>query len=429
MPTKLSENKLIVAISKGAEAVFVPGDWERLALMTDLEEYLGSTRLLRSLSFGDMDYGGHVVDFVRKVVRSNKTAEFCEFPQLMAWLEDNSPDAHHTIMQEDGNAEDDASVNPPPVTTKPLVARQAPLPPRPTQVATAPDEPSLTPPPATHSSVPIAPSGANAQTERYDVVVICALRDPELKHLERAGGVQWQTIPSRPDDTSVYQSTLFKTVSGKEIRVVAGAPIQMGMVASAVLTTKMILRFRPKLVAMVGIAAGIKEDKQGFGDILAANLTFDYGSGKISIQDGKTVFKPDPCPLPLLPRLQELLQRWKTSRKDLDTIYNRWVAKKPETALQLHIGPLGSGAAVVDSEHVGKEILEHWRKATGLEMEAYGAHVACRDATNPSPAFLCLKSICDFATKKDDAWQDYAAFTAAEFFYTFLVNEWDGLHL
>ena len=227
----------------------------------------------------------------------------------------------------------------------------------------------------------------------------------------------------------MYEHTSYKVSGGGHIRIVAGAPTQMGMVASAVLATKMILRFKPKLVAMVGIAAGIRGDKQGFGDILAANLTFDYGSGRVTSRDGRTVFEPDPYPLPLTPRLHELLQAWKASRRELDAIYSRWITRKPGTALQIHIGPLGSGAAVIDSDDVGKKILAHWRKAAGLEMEAYGVHVACRDAINPAPAFLCLKSICDLATNKDDAWQDYAAFTAAEFFYTFLTQEWEGLHL
>jgi nucleoside phosphorylase len=77
----------------------------------------------------------------------------------------------------------------------------------------------------------------------------------------------------------------------------------MGMPASAVLATKMIRRFHPKLVAMVGIAAGAKSEKQGFGDVLAPDSTFDYGAGKLTSRDGKPHLEPDPDAIPIFPRL------------------------------------------------------------------------------------------------------------------------------
>jgi nucleoside phosphorylase len=88
---------------------------------------------------------------------------------------------------------------------------------------------------------------------------------------------------------------------------------------------------------------------------------------------------------------------------------------------------LGSGAAVIDAEQPVLDVLEHWRKLIGVEMEAYGVHLACQTAASPSPEFLCIKSICDFAAKKTDDWQDYAAFTAAELCHRFLTEEWENL--
>jgi hypothetical protein len=38
-----------------------------------------------------------------------------------------------------------------------------------------------------------------------------------------------------------------------------------------------------------------------------------------------------------------------------------------------------------------------------------------------------MKSICDFAEAKDNAWQDYAAYTSAELCYRFVTEEWDRL--
>jgi nucleoside phosphorylase len=90
---------------------------------------------------------------------------------------------------------------------------------------------------------------------------------------------------------------------------------------------------------------------------------------------------------------------------------------------------MASGAAVVDAQPSVDGIVDHWRKLVGLEMEAYAVHRACKDTIEPQPKFLCLKSISDFAQDKDDAWRDYAAFTAAELCYQFLVAEWEWLFL
>lgn len=60
-------------------------------------------------------------------------------------------------------------------------------------------------------------------------------------------------------------------------------------------------------------------------------------------------------------------------------------------------------------------------------MEAYAVHRACKDTIEPAPRFLCLKSISDFGHGKADEWQHYAAYTAAELWYRFLVEEWENL--
>jgi nucleoside phosphorylase len=202
----------------------------------------------------------------------------------------------------------------------------------------------------------------------------------------------------------------------------------MGMPASAALATKMVQRFRPRLVAMVGIAAGVDPAKQGFGDILAPATTFDYGAGKLSVEGGKLHLHPDSNPLHIAHILEVRLQEWALDEERLAAIRRQWPGAKPSTVLKLHVGPLGSGAAVVAARETVDATKEHWRKLIGLEMEAYGVHHACNTVVHPPPMFLCLKSICDYAgPDKNDQWQDYAAFTAAQLCHAFLTEEWDRL--
>jgi nucleoside phosphorylase len=233
-------------------------------------------------------------------------------------------------------------------------------------------------------------------------------------------------------DPHSYYATTYTTARGTELRVVAAATNQMGMPASAVLATKMIIRFRPRLVAMVGIAAGVQGKGRGFGDVLAAEHTFDYGSGKAALEGEKghekVAFHPDPKPLDVDTRLLGRLRHWQSHRGAvLDEIRRAWSATPPETALKLHIGPMASGAAVVDAKEPVDQIVEYWRKLVGLEMEAYAVHRACKDTIEPPPKFLCLKAISDLGHDKTDDWRSYAAFTAAELCYRFLVEEWENL--
>jgi nucleoside phosphorylase len=288
-----------------------------------------------------------------------------------------------------------------------------------------PDEPP--PPDPIPEEKPAVTTPAASTT--YDVAIVCALLKPELEKVLATGKQPWSKLPVEPGELTQYRTTTFERARGPALSVVAAAPSQqMGMAASAALATKMIQRFKPKLVAMVGIAAGVNRDKQGFGDILAPSTTFDYGAGKLGVVDGKLHLHPDANPINVAPVLRARLDEWTLEEERLAAVRRRWPGAKPDRVLKLHVGPLGSGAAVVAAHEPVEATKEHWRKLIGIEMEAYGVHHASQVAVHPPPMFLCMKSICDFAgPDKNDAFQDYAAYTAAQLFHQFVTEEWDTL--
>lgn len=264
-------------------------------------------------------------------------------------------------------------------------------------------------------------------TDVTDILVVCALHRPELDKVIKTGAAAWSRVDATDHDPHTYHRTQIQTVRGNTVRIIAAAPNHMGLTASTVVATKLIWRFRPRLVVMVGIAAGVRRDTQGFGDIIAADQTIDYGSGKLTSSGDGTEFLPDPRPHPIAPQLLSVLREWERARTALDEIQRDWLAKSPPTQLRLHVGPLASGAAVLNSQKPVDDILRHWRKLAGVEMEAYGVHAACREAIMPEPSFLCLKSVCDFASDKTDDWQDYAAFTAASLMWNFVRSEYESV--
>ncbi|MCP3477431.1 hypothetical protein NLM33_45565 [Bradyrhizobium sp. CCGUVB1N3] len=92
-----------------------------------------------------------------------------------------------------------------------------------------------------------------------DIGIICALEQPELDAVREAfgGAKAWREIGDA-SFAHVYQETTLTTNSGKKLRVVATASTSMGLTAAAIATTQLILQFRPRLVVMIGIAAGTR---------------------------------------------------------------------------------------------------------------------------------------------------------------------------
>lgn len=188
---------------------------------------------------------------------------------------------------------------------------------------------------------------------------------------------------------------------------------QMGMPASACLTFTAVAEFRPRYIIMAGIAAGVR-DKVNLGDVLVADPSWDWGSGKLAFDKGNRIFQPDPRPLRLAPELVGLCQKLGADEAVLVRIRNDWKGDKPDTILRIHVGPLASGASVVCDPSVTEQIKANSRKLIGIDMETYGVYYASSVCASPKPKFISIKSVCDFAdSDKDDRFQKYAAYTSA----------------
>jgi nucleoside phosphorylase len=263
-----------------------------------------------------------------------------------------------------------------------------------------------------------------------DVGFVCALEHPELSALVEAfGGTSAWRDHTDTRLTHLYRESHYPIAPDMKLRLVATTSTSMGLTAAAIATTQLIFLFRPRLVIMVGIAAGTRSGGKQFGDILVADPSVDYNSGKVVESDGIREFQPDPYPIGLTPRFRTILQTYRGPTKVLNDITARWTGTKPSVANRLHIGPLGAADQVIDDASRVIEIQKNWRKLVGVEMETYGVYRACYESPEPKPRYLSFKSVCDFAAEKTDSWQDYAAFTAAQFSASFLRNHWNSLWL
>ena len=260
----------------------------------------------------------------------------------------------------------------------------------------------------------------------YDVAIVTALHVPELQAVLDLNA-EWSQL-QLPNDPTAYFAGVFKDGS-KRLKVIASAANQMGMAATSVLSMKLIQHFRPKVLAMLGIAAGVPGRDLNYGDIIVASQSWNYDSGKKLVTEMGARFDPDPNFLPLAIGFKEKLLRLEAEQKFVDNIQRKWRGIATGNRLRVAVGPLASGSAVIADESVTKMLKEQQqRKLLGIDMETYGMLYAAENCSKPQPIPISLKSVCDFAdSSKDDRFQTYAAYTSAEYFREFALSELEPL--
>jgi nucleoside phosphorylase len=249
---------------------------------------------------------------------------------------------------------------------------------------------------------------------RIDVAVITALQKPEMSAVLELP-YSWVTRQFRGEPTT-YQLGSTTAGDGATISVVAACAQRKGMPSSAALAARVALQFQPKILMMVGICAGIA-NKVGLGDIVIANPTWDYGSGKraLDLKDSP-VFLAAPYQMPLEANLAELARSHAQNLNTIAAIRAGWDKKVPAGTLSAHLGPMASGASVLADDQSARDVLLQHRELIAIEMEAYAVMAATEYCSQPRPRSVAIKSVCDFAdSSKNDDWQAYASYTSVAF--------------
>ncbi|WP_229202615.1 phosphorylase family protein [Rhizobium rhizogenes] len=256
---------------------------------------------------------------------------------------------------------------------------------------------------------------SDGETYGSDLAIITALDTVEFDAVQSLP-LSWEPLRLQHDETRYLAGTLATSTGTKSI-IAASAP-RMGIPASGILSSKIIHQFRPRFVAMVGICAG-RKGKVSLGDVIVAEPTWDWGSGKISSENGEPKFLPSPHQLDMDPDTAALLKAMTKDEVVLASIKKASRGNKPNTELKAHLGPLVSGAAVLAHKPTFDQLLDQHRGILGVDMEAYAVAAAALGSAKPRPKFLIVKGVSDFADEnKDDDYQEFAASVSANFLLT-----------
>lgn len=251
-----------------------------------------------------------------------------------------------------------------------------------------------------------------------DVVIITALAEPEFQAVE---SLPFAWGPYEPlDNMHLYRrGTFVSEINGRAHQVVALFCLRMGPVQASILTTKSIAAFSPKLVLMAGICAGMPK-KTEIGDVVAADVSWDWQSGKFVDSNGTEGFQIAPHHLDIHESLRTPLFRLKKDNEYWQSLAVAAIEVKAGLP-KLVVGPMATGSSVLADERVSERIKEQQHKnLVGLDMETYGVYAAVQ-ACSPQTPVLSLKSVCDKGDlQKNDEYQAYASLVSAKTVERFL---------
>lgn len=261
-------------------------------------------------------------------------------------------------------------------------------------------------------------------TYSTDVCIVSALQlEIQAVHL-----LPWNWSDPEPlDDMTFIRRGTFSS-NGVTKHVVTTSCRRMGSVAAALLTSKVIDRFRPRFVAMPGICAGVK-GKVNIGDTVLMDPVWEWPSGKLAEEgDGGTYLQPAPHQIALSEFVVARAEQLRGDQDLWDKVAALGQGEGLDHSVGLHIGPGASGSAVVADSATMDAIRAQHRKLLVVEMEAYGVYASVRSSATPRPTALAMKTVCDFADEeKADRWQNLAARISAVVLGTFLERYVDDM--
>ncbi len=220
-----------------------------------------------------------------------------------------------------------------------------------------------------------------------------------------------------PDDPhTYYEGRLSIPESDDEsYRVVLVMQNAMGNVEASSAATRLIARWRPRHVVMVGIAGGVRS-KVEVGDVIVSEFCHYYEPSKQTDKGSES----RPRQFPSNPTLLGRARAFEASDWRSDLRVGRPVAHaEPETRPAVYFGAIAAGEKVVADEQFLAQLQEECARLHAVAMEGAGASSAALDSNTP---FLEIRGISDYAdpTKADDGWRPYAANAAAAFLVGFL---------
>ncbi|MBD9638460.1 hypothetical protein IB277_19335 [Ensifer sp. ENS07] len=240
--------------------------------------------------------------------------------------------------------------------------------------------------------------GRIKEQESFDFVVLCALEK------ERGGFRQ----------TSAVLGPM-KNVRGIDCLVarigdLRGAIVRlprMGLVEASISAARVIEQFKPRLVAMSGICAGVVGNAE-IGTIVVADICWEYQAGKWADDDFRMEHYDVPLDDIVKTTINQFIEQDPKGRRIKEGLIDDAIIFK-----KMSVGPMATGSAVIADEKKILAIHGQHRKMAALDMEMYGIYRAAFSSAH-APIYFGAKTVVDLADgNKNDKYHDYGCAASA----------------
>lgn len=244
----------------------------------------------------------------------------------------------------------------------------------------------------------------------YFFAIVCAL-PKESDAYEFAG---YKVGPS-----FVSRGINCKTISINNKNGIIITLTRMGLVNASITISRVIDIFKPKIICMSGICAGLK-GKAKIYDVIIPQTCHQHDAGKWSkegfVSEIYSVQLPHHVHLELT-NIVDSSSFKESISKDIVLQKSEFPKGAQSLMFDVKLAPSSSGSSVVASEGMLDVIVDQHRKMTSFEMESYALYEAARQSLY-SPIFFSAKSVVDNGDSgKTDHYQRVGALLSAKVVY------------
>lgn len=224
--------------------------------------------------------------------------------------------------------------------------------------------------------------------KKFEFVIICAL-DKEAKAFEHFSD-KWE-LPQ------IISGLVCREVQFGQYKGAIVTAQRMGLVAAAVVTTRALERFEPKLICMSGICGGVSGESDIY-DLLVTQICHQHDVGKWGNEGFKSEHYDIQLDVPVQNKLIEICSNptlQATLLEGLDAGKTEIPEGRERVSCNIRSDAVtSSGSAVIAQDGRASTLTVGQRKLAGFDMEVFSVYEAARHAIH-KPAFFAAKSVVD----------------------------------
>ena len=249
----------------------------------------------------------------------------------------------------------------------------------------------------------------------FDFVIVCAL----TKEAEAFGAAGYPI----DEPTVIAGISCRKIQIGARRGVVVTAP-RMGLVSAAIVSTQAIDLFKPSLICMSGICAGVSGEAKIY-EVVIPDISHQNDAGKWTPEGFELESYSVQLEHEVRLKIQNLIAQPEFLTAVQDGVHlsrDEFPEYSDKLQLRVLLAPSSSGNAVVADEDMAQQIKGQRRKLHTFEMECYAVYEAARVSIS-QPKYFCAKAVVDDGTpKKGDHFHRVACLLSAKVVYECIAS-------